>query len=91
MDAFVEDLKRSGEKHGPEKFADFRKVLERVEAAPNSRYFICKCIILNNLFGVESLPKLSSEIAPLPKEIQDCMSNESDPPFQDPGYSIRDE
>lgn len=53
MEAFVEDLDRSGEKHRPEKFSDFRKVLERVDAHPNRRYFIFKSIILNNLFGVD--------------------------------------
>lgn len=53
MEAFVEDLDRSGVKHRPEKFADFRKVLERVAAHPNRRYFIFKSIILNNLYGVD--------------------------------------
>jgi hypothetical protein len=53
MEAFVEDLDRSGEKHRPEKFSDFRKILERVAAHPNRRYFIFKNIILNNLFGVD--------------------------------------
>ena len=53
MDAFVEDLARSGDKHRPEKFADFRKVLGRVAVHPNRRYFIFKSIILNNLFGVD--------------------------------------
>lgn len=53
MEAFVEDLDRSGQKHRPEKFSDFRAVLERVSAHPNSRYFIFKSIILNNLFGVD--------------------------------------
>src|SRR3989338_4501014 len=53
MEAFVEDLDRSGEKHRPEKFSDFRKVLENVAAHPNRRYFIFKSIILNNLFGVD--------------------------------------
>jgi hypothetical protein len=53
MEAFVEDLHRSGEKHRPEKFSDFRKVLENVAAHPNRRYFIFKSIILNNLFGVD--------------------------------------
>ena len=53
MGAFVEDLDRSGEKHRPEKFSDFRKVLENVAAHPNRRYFIFKSIILNNLFGVD--------------------------------------
>ncbi len=53
MQAFVEDLERSGEKHRPEKFSDFRKVLKHVAAHPNRRYFILKSIILNNLFGVD--------------------------------------
>jgi hypothetical protein len=53
MEAFVEDLARSGEKHRPEKFSDFRKVLDRVAAHPNRRYFIFKSIILSNLFGVD--------------------------------------
>ena len=53
MEAFVEDLDRSGEKHRPEKFSDFRKIIERVAAHPNRRYFIFKSIILNNLYGVD--------------------------------------
>ena len=53
MEAFVDDLERSGEKHRPEKFSDFRKVLANVAAHPNRRYFILKSIILNNLFGVD--------------------------------------
>jgi hypothetical protein len=53
MQAFVEDLERSGQKHRPEKFADFRKVLANVAAHPNRRYFILKSIILNNLYGVD--------------------------------------
>jgi len=53
MEAFVEDLKRSGEKHRPEKFSDFRKVVEHVAAHPNRRYFILKSIILSNLYGVD--------------------------------------
>jgi Eco57I restriction-modification methylase len=55
MEAFVGDLDRSGEKHRPEKFSDFRKVLENVAAHPNRRYFIFKSIILNNLFGVDTM------------------------------------
>lgn len=53
MEAFVAELDRSGEKHRPEKFSDFRSVLERVAAHPSRRYFIFKSIILNNLFGVD--------------------------------------
>lgn len=76
MEAFVEDLDRSGEKHRPEKFSDFRKVLARVAAHPNRRYFIFKSIILNNLFGVDIMEeaveicklrlflKLAAQVAP---------------------------
>jgi hypothetical protein len=53
MEAFVAELDRSGEKHRPEKFSDFRSVLDRVAAHPSRRYFIFKSIILNNLFGVD--------------------------------------
>jgi hypothetical protein len=53
MEAFVGDLERSGEKHRPEKYSDFRKILDHVAAHPNRRYFIFKSIILNNLFGVD--------------------------------------
>ncbi len=53
MEAFVEDAERSGEKGRREKFTDFRRILERVAAHPNRRYFVYKSIILNNLFGVD--------------------------------------
>ena len=53
MEAFVAELDRSSEKHRPEKFSDFRNVLERVAAHPSPRYFIFKSIVLNNLFGVD--------------------------------------
>jgi hypothetical protein len=53
MEVFLDELERSGEKHRPEKFGDFRKVLERIEKHPNHRYFIFKSIIVNNLYGVD--------------------------------------
>jgi Eco57I restriction-modification methylase len=54
MEAFLEDhLARSDVQHRPEKFSDFREVLERGAAHPNHRYFVLKSIILNNLFGVD--------------------------------------
>ncbi len=37
----------------PEKFSDFRKILENIEQHPNRRYFILKSIIINNLYGVD--------------------------------------
>ena len=55
MEAFIEDAERSGEKGRHEKFSDFRRTLERVAAHPNRRYFVYKRIILNNLFGVDSM------------------------------------
>ena len=53
MEVFLDELERSGEKHRPEKFSDFRKVLERIGQHPNRRYFILKSIIVNNLYGVD--------------------------------------
>jgi hypothetical protein len=53
MEAFVGDLARSGDTHRPEKFSDFRQILDRVAVHPNRDYFILKSIILNNLFGVD--------------------------------------
>ena len=53
MKAFVEDAERSGGEGQQEKFTDFRRVLKRVAAHPNRRYFVYKSIILNNLFGVD--------------------------------------
>jgi hypothetical protein len=54
MQAFVDDLDRSGEKHSPEQFKDFRETLEEINDKarhPSPRYFILKSIILNNLYG----------------------------------------
>ena len=53
MQVFLDDLERSGEKHRPEKFSDFRKKLEQIGKHPNRRYFILKSIIVNNLYGVD--------------------------------------
>jgi hypothetical protein len=53
MEAFVADLDRSNERRPPEKFSDFRVLLERVAAHPNRRFYIFKNIIINNLFGVD--------------------------------------
>ncbi len=64
MEAFVGDLDRSGEKHRPEKFSDFRAVLARVGAHPNADYFILKAIILNNLYGVDIMEE-ATEICKL--------------------------
>lgn len=53
MEAFVADLDRSATGHSPKKFDDFRATLTNVSAHANTRYFILKSIILNNLFGVD--------------------------------------
>ncbi len=53
MQAFIDELDSSGEKHRPEKFSDFRKVLDRMSEHPNTRYFILKSIMVNNLYGVD--------------------------------------
>ncbi|HEU5406594.1 MAG TPA: DNA methyltransferase, partial [Nitrospira sp.] len=67
MQAFLDDLDRSGEKHSPEKFKDFRETLEEMndkKRHPNPRYFILKSIILNNLFGVDIMEE-ATEICKL--------------------------
>jgi len=53
MWVFLDELERSGEKHRPEKFSNFRKILDRVAQHPSRRYFILKSIIINNLYGVD--------------------------------------
>jgi hypothetical protein len=49
IQAFVDDLERSGERHSPKKFEDFRRILAEIEKHPNRTYFILKSIIVNNL------------------------------------------
>ena len=53
MRAFVDDMDSSGERHSPQKYADFRRILTDVERHPNTRYFIFKSIVVNNLYGVD--------------------------------------
>ena len=96
MEAFVEDLDRSGERHRPEKFSDFRKVLDNVAAHPNRRYFIFKSIILNNLFGVDIMEeaveicklrlflKLAAQVEP-----DDTKNNFGIEPLPDIDFNIR--
>lgn len=96
MEAFVEDLERSGVKHRPEKFADFRKVLERMAAHPNPRYFIFKSIILNNLYGVDIMEE-AVEICKLRLFLKLAAQVEPDPnhpnlgiePLPDIDFNIR--
>lgn len=56
MEVFVGEMDKSGEKHHPEKYSDFRKVLEHANDQtkhPSLRYFILKSIVLKNLYGVD--------------------------------------
>jgi len=53
MQAFVDDLERSGERHSPRRFADFRHTLAEAEKHPNRTYCILKSIIVHNLYGVD--------------------------------------
>lgn len=52
MEAFVADRERSSGRT-EDNPKGFREVLKKIEAHPNTRYFILKSIILNNLFGVD--------------------------------------
>lgn len=52
MEAFVADRERSSGK-AEDNPKGFRDVLKKIEAHPNTSYFILKSIILNNLFGVD--------------------------------------
>jgi hypothetical protein len=53
MQAFIDDLDRSGERPHPARFADFRRTLAEVDRHPNRHYFILKSIMVNNLYGVD--------------------------------------
>ena len=53
MEAFVADLDRTGKKSRIKQFQDFRNIHNNIAGHPNTRYFILKSIILNNLFGVD--------------------------------------
>jgi hypothetical protein len=91
MESFLEDLERSGEKHRPEKFSDFRRILERVAQHPNRRYFILKSIILNNLYGVDIMEE-ATEICKLRlflKLVGQIESVEKIEPLPDIDFNIR--
>ena len=53
MQGFLDEMAHSGQKHHPDKFKDFKEILDRVNGHPSPRYFIFKTIILNNIFGVD--------------------------------------
>ncbi len=64
MQVFLDELERSGQKHRPEKFGDFREELDRVDRHPSRKYFVFKSIIVNSLFGVDIMEE-ATEICKL--------------------------
>ncbi len=94
MQAFVDDLDRSGEKHSPEKFKDFRQTLEEMNDKtrhPSPRYFILKSVILNNLYGVDIMEE-ATEICKLRlflKLVAQLDANEKIEPLPDIDFNIR--
>ena len=53
MQVFLDDLPNAGESPHHRKYADFRAILDRVDEHANRKYLILKCIIINNLYGVD--------------------------------------
>ncbi len=94
MQAFVDDLDRSGEKHSPEKFRDFRQTLEEMndkQRHPSPRYFVLKSIILNNLYGVDIMEE-ATEICKLRlflKLVSQVGAHEKIEPLPDIDFNIR--
>jgi hypothetical protein len=94
MQAFVDDLDRSGEKHSPEKFKDFRETLVEMNDKarhPSPRYFILKSIILNNLYGVDIMEE-ATEICKLRlflKLVAQVNPGEKIEPLPDIDFNIR--
>lgn len=84
MEAFVAEGK-------PEKFVEFRNILESVAKRPNRRYFILKSIILNNLFGVDIMEE-AIEICKLRlflKLVAQIEKMESIEPLPDIDFNVR--
>jgi len=55
MEAFINEWGEEGKKKHPNYYRFFSETLKRVEEHPNTKYFIYKSIIINNLFGVDIL------------------------------------
>lgn len=64
MQAFVDELELSKEKHRADKYKPFNETLSRIRLHPNRKYFIYKSIIVNNLFGVDIMEE-ATEICKL--------------------------
>jgi hypothetical protein len=91
MQHFVDDLDRSGEKHSPKKFSDFRETLQQVEDHASRAYFIYKTIILKNLFGVDIMAE-ATEICKLRlflKLVSQIENVEDLEPLPDIDFNIR--
>jgi hypothetical protein len=94
MQAFVDDLNRSGERHRPEKFEDFREALAEMNDKsrhPSPRYFTLKSIILNNLYGVDIMEE-ATEICKLRlflKLVAQVNAGEQIEPLPDIDFNIR--
>jgi hypothetical protein len=94
MQAFVDDLDRSSEKHSPDKYKDFRLTLKEMNDKarhPSPRYFILKSIILNNLYGVDIMEE-ATEICKLRlflKLVAQVDADERIEPLPDIDFNIR--
>jgi hypothetical protein len=94
MQAFVDDLDRSGDKQRPEKYKDFRLTLKEMNDKarhPSPRYFILKSIILNNLYGVDIMEE-ATEICKLRlflKLVAQVDAHEQIEPLPDIDFNIR--
>ena len=53
MRAFLDEGDAISGSHPSDRYSDFREPLERIAQHPNSKYFILKSIIINNLYGVD--------------------------------------
>jgi hypothetical protein len=85
MEAFLGDLERSSEKRRTDKYADFRKVLDRVAQHPNEKYFIFRTIILHNLYGVDIMDE-AAEICELRLFLK--LAAQVEPDSSKPNYGI---
>jgi hypothetical protein len=94
MQAFVDDLERSNQKHNPEKYSDFRKILAEMNDKarhPSPRYFTLKSIILKNLYGVDIMEE-ATEICKLRlflKLVAQVSPGEKIEPLPDIDFNIR--
>lgn len=73
------------------RFNDFKRVLREIELHPNRRYFVLKCIIVNNLYGVDMMEE-ATEICKLRlflKLIAQVQSAEQIEPLPDIDFNIR--